>query len=284
MSQKITAQQIIDRIKKQSGSTWTDSLVDIFQIGQPQTIVSGIVTSYSPTIEVLQKAVKAKKNFIITQLPTFYQDGNHSSGTARLPIAEVFGNDPTYLFKRDFIEKNQLVIWRFHDNWNARKIDSQLFGLAKFLGWDNYHIDHSTNGEIGYTKNNKSFKLPEISLRNIVLDIQNRLNIHSLRVIGNPDIKIKKAVLTHGMFQFSELKEILKDAEVDLIVITEGVEWESIEYFRDLITWGKDKCMIILGREAVEDPGYGEVANWLTTFIPEISIEWISAHEPFWIP
>ena len=44
------------------------------------------------------------------------------------------------------------------------------------------------------------------------------------------------------MFQFSELREILEDPEVNLVVIAEAIEWESCEYFRDLLTWrGADK-------------------------------------------
>jgi hypothetical protein len=42
--------------------------------------------------------------------------------------------------------------------------------------------------------------------------------------------------------------------------------------------------MVILGQEVSDEPGSGEVASWLKTFIPEVPIEWIPAGEPFWIP
>jgi hypothetical protein len=87
------------------------------------------------------------------------------------------------------------------------------------------------------------------------------------------------------MFKLTELQEIMKDPAVNLIVIAEAIEWESCEYFRDFLIWkGNDKAMILLGREPSEDPGYGEVASWLKTFITEIPIDWIPAKTPFWIP
>ncbi len=272
MATKITAQQVIDRIKGQLHNTWRDSAVDIFNAGAPDTMVTGIVTSFTPSVEVLKKAVAAGKNFIITQQPAYY-----------LETEDYLKNDPAFLYKKDFIYKNKLVIWRYYDNWNAREVDGQLSGLAKALGWDKYHI-HPAAGE-AYAKGNKYFNLPEASLKEKVAECRSRLKIPALRVIGDPATRIKKAALSHGMFKLSELQEFLKEPDVDLIVIAEAIEWESCEYFRDILTWkGKNKGMILIGREASEDPGYAEVALWLKSFITEVPIEWIAANEPFWIP
>jgi hypothetical protein len=41
--------------------------------------------------------------------------------------------------------------------------------------------------------------------------------------------------------------------------------------------------MILIGREATEDPGYGAMASWLSTFIDEVPVTWIPASEPFWV-
>ncbi len=272
MSKQITVQQIIDRIKHQFGDTWQHSPADVFNAGNPDIIVTGIVTSFTSSIEVLKKAVAAGKNLLITQQPAYYME-----------TEEYLEGDPAFTYKKDFIEQNKLVIWRFYDNWNSRPVDGQLLGLAKALGWDKYHI-HNGESE-AYAKHNKYFNLPESTLKDQVIKFKNKLNIPGLRVIGDPATRIKKAALSHGMFQLTELQEFLKDPDVDLIVIAEAIEWESCEYFRDILTWkGKNKAMILIGREASEDPGYGEVAAWLKTFISEVPIEWIPANEPFWVP
>ena len=66
------------------------------------------------------------------------------------------------------------------------------------------------------------------------------------------------------------------------IVAGEPVEWEASEYFEDLIEANMSKGLILLGNEASEDPGSGEVAAWLKTFVTEAPVEWLPAGEPFW--
>ena len=280
MIKELTAQQIIDRIRVECGDTWRTSAADVFNAGNPDTIVTGIATSYTPSIDVLQRAVTARKNLLITQQPAFYGE-----------TAAYLAKDPAYLFKKELIEKNNLIIWRFYDNWIARRMDGQLFGLAKALGWEKYHLPRNRRESAAafddptYDPKNNYFKLPETSLREIISYIEQKLDIKGIRVIGDPEMKIRKVAVSHGMFLFTQLLEFLSVSDVDLILVAEAIEWESPEYFRDVLTWkGNDKAMILLGREASDDPGYGVVASWLKTFIPEVPIEWVPAGEPFWVP
>jgi putative NIF3 family GTP cyclohydrolase 1 type 2 len=271
MLKQITAQQVIDRVITQSGSTWKDPSTDIFLAGDPNTLITGIATSFTPSIEVLKKAVATGNNLIITQQSAYYsQTESYMLG------------DPAFQYKKDYIEKNKLVLWRYYDNWNNRSNDRQLAGLAKALGWDKYHI-HYDNAP-PYAKPNKYFNLPASTLQATVAEFKKKLNIPALRVIGNPAARITKAALSHDMFKLTELQEILKDPEINLIVIAEAIEWEACEYFRDVLTWkGQNKAMILLGREAAEDPGYKEMASSLSTVIKEVPVTWIPASEPFWV-
>src|SRR5665648_1035249 len=144
MSKQITAQQVVDRIKDQLGTSWKESKTDVFCAGNPGTVVTGIATSFTPSIEVLQKAADSGKNLIITQQPAYY-----------LETEEYMANDPAFEFKKTLIEKNKLVEWRFDENWGAREVDGQLLGLTKALGWDEYlsliHISEPTRlGMISY--------------------------------------------------------------------------------------------------------------------------------------
>ncbi|MGQ8336949.1 Nif3-like dinuclear metal center hexameric protein [Sunxiuqinia sp. A32] len=274
MSKQITAKQVISRMQNQLADTWQGSPEDVFNAGDPNTFVTGIATSFTPSIEVLEKAIADGKNLIITQQPAYY-----------LETEDYLKDDPAYIYKKNLIEANGLVLYRFYDNWNSMEVDGQLLGLAKALDWDQYHIYDSIDGGEEYNRKNKYFMLPETALRDKVIEIKEKLNIQGIRVEGDPGTKIRKAALSHGMFKISELQEFLSDPEVDLIVIAEAIEWESCEYFRDFLSWkGNDKAMILIGRDASEDPGYGEVASWLKSFIPEVSIDWIPAKEPFWVP
>jgi putative NIF3 family GTP cyclohydrolase 1 type 2 len=79
----VTAQEIVDRIKKNVGIDWSNDTVDTFKAGDPSTVVTGVVTTSMATLDVLQKAVKAGANLVISAAPTFYSRadlGTPSSG------------------------------------------------------------------------------------------------------------------------------------------------------------------------------------------------------------
>ena len=79
----VTAQEIVDRIKKGVGVEWTSDDVDTFKAGDPSMAVTGVVTTSMATLDVLQKAVRAGANFVITVAPTFYSRGDQSAPGGR---------------------------------------------------------------------------------------------------------------------------------------------------------------------------------------------------------
>src|SRR4051812_14729447 len=82
-SATITAQQIVDRVKQQIGVAWSNDDVDTFKAGDPSTAVTGVVITSMATLEVLQKAVQAGANFVITAAPTFYSRADLSTPAGR---------------------------------------------------------------------------------------------------------------------------------------------------------------------------------------------------------
>jgi putative NIF3 family GTP cyclohydrolase 1 type 2 len=79
----ITAQEIVDRVKKNVGVDWSSDDVDTFKIGDPSTVVTGVVTTSMATLDVLQKAVQAGANLVITAAPTFYSKADLSTPAGR---------------------------------------------------------------------------------------------------------------------------------------------------------------------------------------------------------
>src|SRR6188508_881895 len=79
----ITAQDLIDRIKKNIGVEWKAETVDGFKAGDPSTVITGVVTTSMATLAVLQQAVKAGANLVITAAPTFYSRADLSSPAGR---------------------------------------------------------------------------------------------------------------------------------------------------------------------------------------------------------
>jgi putative NIF3 family GTP cyclohydrolase 1 type 2 len=79
----VTAQEIADRIKKSVGVEWSSDDVDTFKAGDPSMVVTSVVTTSMATLDVLQKAVQAGANFVITAAPTFYTKADLSMPAAR---------------------------------------------------------------------------------------------------------------------------------------------------------------------------------------------------------
>ena len=70
-------------MKKNIGVDWGSDDVDTFKAGDPSTIVTGVVTTSMATLDVLQKAVQAGANLIITAAPTFYSKADLSTPAGR---------------------------------------------------------------------------------------------------------------------------------------------------------------------------------------------------------
>ena len=261
---ELTARGVVDRIRKNVGVPWREQTVDTFKAGDPDTPVKGIATSFGGTLDVLQRAAKAGRNFIVVHEPTFY---NHQDETKDLQ-GEV------YEAKQEVLRKNGLVVWRFHDHWHARRPDGVTAGLTAALGWDKYRSPES----------GRLFVLPAVSLSDLAKDLRGRLKIRTLRVVGNPDMKATRIALSPGFNNLQGLMRTLERPDVDVLVIGESREWEGIEYARDAVTAGKKKGLIVLGHVPSEESGMEECARWLKTFVSEVPIEFMPSGEPFWTP
>jgi putative NIF3 family GTP cyclohydrolase 1 type 2 len=293
----ITAQSIVDRIQQETGPGWKKTSVDMFLAGTPDSEVKGIVTTFAPSLEVLRKAVASGKNLIISRESPFWardpaqiRAGTGGTGPRTAP-PEAGGagrgpasmeKDPVYRMKRDYIAANNLIVYRLFENWNARRPDPQLQGLAKALGWDKYY---KPSGGQPWETNNGLFAIPVTTLKQTAQNIKKTLKMKSIRVGGDPDIRVTKAALWHGMYWIADLQRMLAEPGVDLIVVGEP-QWENelSLYNFDLHAAGIKKGMIVLGQDVSEEPGCGEMATWLKSFINEVPVEWIPAGEPCWMP
>ena len=260
----LTARQVIERIQKNVGVPWRGETVDTFKIGAPDTVVNGIATSFSATLDVCQRAHAAGKNLIIAHEPTFY---NHNDETANL-------SGEIYEAKRNFIEKNGMVVWRFHDHWHARRPDGILAGMTEALGWGKYQSPEQP----------RRFSLPGATLEALAKSMQDLLNARALRVIGDPHLTVRNVALSPGFNNFPGIMKALDSPDVDVVVIGETREWEAVEYARDTITAGKKKGLIVLGHVPSEEYGMEECARWLKTFITEVPIQYLPGGDPFWRP
>jgi putative NIF3 family GTP cyclohydrolase 1 type 2 len=264
---RLTAQQVIDRIKKNVGVPWREQTVDTFKAGNPEAPITGVATTMMATFDVLKRAAASGKNLIITHEPTFY---DHLDKLEDLEKE----NDAVTAAKLAFIKEHNLVVWRFHDHWHMRKPDGIQTGMVRALGWERFQ-----SGDRGGV-----FVIPETTLGKLASDIKARLDIRTMRVIGDPNMKLTKVALAPGAPGFQRQRQILQRDDVEALLIGEAREWETIEYGDDAVAEGKRKALIVLGHIPSEQAGMDECARWLKTFVTEVPVEFIPAKEPFWAP
>ena len=262
---RLTARQVIERIQKHVGVPWRSQTVDTFKAGDPDTPVTGVATTMMATYDVLQRAAAAGDNLIITHEPTFY---GHLDETADLAKE----NDAVLSAKQAFIAEHHLVVWRFHDHWHARTPDGIQTGMIRSLGWEKFQNPSDDH----------LFVIPETTLDQLASSIKQRLGIRTLRVVGDPAMRVTKLALNPGYPGFPSERHMLQRDDVEVLVMGEGLEWETIEYGADAAAEGKHKALVILGHIPSEQAGMEDCARWLKGFVNEVPVEFIATAEPFW--
>src|SRR5579859_1159533 len=262
----LTAREVIGQIQQHVGVPWQAETVDTFKAGNPEEPVTGIALTMMATMDVLERAAASGKNLIITHEPTFY---NHLDKLDVLPEKE---KDPVLAAKLAFIAEHHLVVWRFHDHWHRRTPDGIEAGMVRALGWEKQQEP----------ENQYLFAVSETTLESLAADLKKKLDIHVLRVVGDPHLNVRKVALVPGASGFQKETQALEIKDVDVLVTGEPREWETVEYVADAVTQGKHKGLIILSHIPSEQAGMEECTRWLKTLVSEVPVEFVPAKDPFW--
>ncbi len=248
--QKLSANQIIDLIKKNVTCPWDTQTVDTFKSGNPDDVVTGVAVCMFADMKVLKQAVADKCNLIIAHEPTFY---NHLDETKTL------GNDLVFQDKMKFINENKLIIWRFHDHIHRTKPDGIYVGMIEKLGWRKNQTDSSMI----------RFKFEKQKLSDFVKGLKQTFPGSAFRVIGNPNMFITNVALSAGAPGADRHRNLLEEKGIDLVVAGEAPEWETYQYAYDAQLQEKNKAVIFLGHAISEASGMNYCVRWLKDFLPK---------------
>jgi putative NIF3 family GTP cyclohydrolase 1 type 2 len=260
-----TAREVIETIKSNLTCEWADRTVDTFKTGDPDSEVTGIATTFIVTMDVLKQAVSLNCNLIITHEPTFY---NH------LDAVDHLKNDPVYQEKLKFIEKNGLIVFRFHDHWHRTQPDGIFKGMINKLEWQDYQVGPDV----------LIFKFPESTVGEFAANLKEKFNDSPVRVIGDREMKFTEVGLSPGAPGYMNHVRMLERDDVEVLVAGEVPEWESITYVRDADGLNMKKAMILLGHVNSEEAGMEYLATWLKEITKNIPIYFVPAGDPFWTP
>ena len=265
---KLTAGEVVARIKKNLGIPWNDMTYrDLYRIGGPGSPVAGICSTFGTNLNLMQRSVKAGLNMIITHEPTFWTDadvvppGGPSGGTACDLTCQ---SDPLFKAKLDWAIGNKVVVWRIHDHIHRMQPDGISLGLNRRLNWIQYQVGG----------NQSRWDIPPTTLGELAQYVVKTLDTRSVRIIGDPNLRVVKVAFGRSLSSMAQ--------EVDCIIASEGREYDTFEYVRDAVFSGAKKAAIFVSHEAHEDPGMEEFAKWLKPFVPEVPVQYISTTDEFW--
>ncbi|HEY4154538.1 MAG TPA: Nif3-like dinuclear metal center hexameric protein, partial [Puia sp.] len=178
LEKSLTVSEIIDLILQEvPGGRLTDT-VDTIKAGSGDQSVTGILTTMFATVKVIEEAVRLNANFIIAHEPTFY---NHTDDINWVRDNQVVKQ------KQELLQKHQIAVWRFHDQWHRMNPDGILHGVLLKTGWARYS-----------PKDEMHFEIPRQSLGGIVDHLKTTLGIPHLRVIGDLSASCSRISLLPG--------------------------------------------------------------------------------------
>jgi putative NIF3 family GTP cyclohydrolase 1 type 2 len=268
-SAQLTAAKVIARIQQAIPQKPPADTVDTIKAGDPATIVTGIVTTFTPTMDVLRKAVAVHANLVITHEPTFY---NHRDENT------LFVNDPVYKEKIAYIQDHHLVVWRFHDQWHLRQPDGIGEGFIAAVGWQKYQ---RANDPFFFTLPPTT---PPLTLDQLAQDLQTKLHARIVRVVGDPNLRVTGVAYRPGASGEAKQVQALERDDVQVLVAGEASEWETVMYTQDAQQQHRPKALILLGHSTSETDGMENAATWLRTVFPTLPVQYVNSAEPYWLP
>jgi putative NIF3 family GTP cyclohydrolase 1 type 2 len=261
--------EVVEIILSLNGGRKFEKTCDQLIEGDWEDQVTGVVTTFMATVDVIRRATAVGCNLIITHEPTYF------TGSDRIDWVK---DDPVYQRKKALIDDNRISIWRYHDHMHGGNTDLIYAGLLKDLGWTEYR-----NTEFPQPH---CYTIPATTVTALVGFLKKTLGMKVIQVVGNPEIKCSRVGILVGGGSLGLGREempakLMNDQQLDVMICGEITEWTLSAYVRDAAALGFNKAMVVIGHERSEEPGMKELANRLQPLLGEIQVEFADAEEPF---
>ena len=269
--ENITVQDVIDKILlDMCGGPKFEQTCDIIPIGSPDNVVTGIVTTFMPTFDVIQETVRLGANFIISHEPTWFT-GNDATDWCK--------EDRVYLAKRKYLEEHGITIWRLHDHMHMGSDTDYIYkGLLDELDWHKYVQPDEEAPWI--------YEIPETTVAGLAEFFKEKLDMDTIQVIGAPEMKVKRVGIlvgggSLGLGVETMPMQVMERDNLDLMVVGDITEWTICAYINDAYQMGFNRAMLTLGHERSEEAGMKYLAPWLKERLGTIPVTFVDAKEPF---
>src|SRR5579864_4275795 len=94
-------------------------------------------------------------------------------------------------------------------------------------------------------------------------------------------MEVTKVEFSPGAAGFQRETHALERDDVQVLLVGETREWETVEYAADAVSQGRKKALIVIGHVPSEQAGMEECARWLKGIV-NVPVEFVATKEPFW--
>lgn len=271
----MTVKEFVNQVIEKTGVTPLEhnKTCDHLIIGNWDMEITGIVTTFMATVDVIKEAIEKGANLIVTHEPTWF------NGNDRTQWVE---NDPVYLEKKKLLEENHIAVWRFHDHMHMEKEDGIYRGFEQETGWSKYRV--SVEGELAWF--GAIYKIPKTTLLELANFFKETMNMDVVQLVGNPNMSVERVSVlvgggSLGLGEETMPMKHMNDYNIDVAICGDITEWTLSAYVRDATQLGMNKGMLVLGHERSEECGMKHLPQWLESITNNIPIWFIDAKEPF---
>lgn len=265
----MNVREITEKVLSLNGERRIDPTVDKLYEGEWDSEVTGVVTTFMATVDVVRETIRSGANFIITHEPTYF------NGHDRL---DWLLKDEVYHRKQTLINDHRLAVWRYHDHAHLGNGDIIYDGLLEQLGWRPYLVEGRPDPHV--------YVIPPTSVGQLVDFFKEKLGMSAVRVVGRTDITCTRVGILVGGGSLGLGDEVMpaklmNDEKLDCMVCGEITEWTLSAYVRDAAALGFDKTMLVVGHERSEEPGMKVLAETIRPLLQGTPVTFIDSGEPF---
>lgn len=238
-------------------------------IGNPDADVAGIVTCWSPTLDLLQRAVEANANLVISHEPLLWPISGRDpeAGLKWYDERHVSAKVPNQK-RLAFCLANNLTVCRYHSNWDWAPQYGQVDMLARMLD-----LGEPTGG----VRVAPVYTIYPATIGELVERARQVFKLGPVRVIGEPERLVKRVAVCQGGFgQMFTFPEVAADGGADFAFFGEMLDY-TIRYCVEI-----GLGAVELGHCQSEHPGMMGMAEFLRERVPqEIGVECLHSGEPW---
>ncbi len=237
---------------------------DTLKCGNLGDELRGVAVTFLATVPVIEAAIAAGCNLIVTHEPTYWGHWDDLS---------ALGDDPVAQHKQKLLADHGIAVFRYHDHIHMHRPDLITAGMLDALGWTDHAQCEQTPEGPAYTG---LITLPEAkTLAEVAAHIRATLGPDPVSAVGAADSPVRTIALVAGAAGFGWHREAALGLQPDLLIVGEVNEWETPVWVADSRAMGRTQALLVIGHQRSEEAGMAWWAGQLAGLLPGVPVRFL---------